>query len=121
LLDDDGEDYCDLRAYDHALGVAAHLNPRKRAAALVFHTMKQITKAEDRPQFGICLRIRGNCREASKPLNTKTLPGSQTSGYVDGTGAAAEFNSPGGIAIGASGSLLVRREITRLANFIKFS
>jgi sugar lactone lactonase YvrE len=36
-----------------------------------------------------------------------TLAGSQTSGYSDGTGAAAQFNAPAGIAIGPSGSLLV--------------
>jgi sugar lactone lactonase YvrE len=36
-----------------------------------------------------------------------TLAGSQTSGYSDGAGSAAEFNSPAGIAVGPSGSLLV--------------
>jgi sugar lactone lactonase YvrE len=39
--------------------------------------------------------------------SVSTMAGSQTSGYIDGTGTAAEFNAPGGIAIGPSGSLLV--------------
>jgi secreted PhoX family phosphatase len=46
-------------------------------------------------------------RQITTTGSVSTLAGSQTSGYIDGTGAAAEFNSPGGIAIGPSGSLLV--------------
>jgi hypothetical protein len=36
-----------------------------------------------------------------------TIPGSTSAGFVDGTGATARFNHPGGLAVDAAGNLLI--------------
>jgi NHL repeat-containing protein len=46
-------------------------------------------------------------REVDTGGNVSTLAGSQTAGYADGAGAAAQFNGPSGLAAGPSGSIFV--------------
>jgi sugar lactone lactonase YvrE len=46
-------------------------------------------------------------RQITTAGSVSTIAGSQTFGYSDGAGTAAEFHSPAGIAIGPSSSLLV--------------
>ena len=50
-------------------------------------------------------------REVSQGGNVTTTAGNGTKGNLDGTGATAEFLSPGGLAIGSSGTVYVANQV----------
>jgi sugar lactone lactonase YvrE len=83
-------------------GVAGQLDGTGSAAQFTLPGVVAINGA------GMLYLTDGNAiRTISPAAIVTTLAGSQTSGNADGTGSAAKFNSPYGLALGAGGSLYV--------------